>query len=172
MMGKFDLAKTDCDTVLAEDPKHPLALQNRALLALGEKDFKTAISLFSRLPDDVLFDETLSIGFIRSYLGANQSDLAISFIERAKKENPLGDYIFLEAWAHIQKGDSTFALKLREEVLSSPKDFKAYEIAGFIDQQLQNYEDAVSNFETAYSLCSDENQKCFLALQLAQIYYD
>jgi tetratricopeptide (TPR) repeat protein len=171
-MGKFDLAKADCDTVLAEDPKHPLALQNRALLALGEKDFQKAVSLFSSLPDDVLFDETISIGFIRSCLGGNKPDLAISFIGRAKEHNPLSDYIFLEAWAHIQNGDLTSALKLREAVLSRPENFKSYEIAGYIDQQLNNYEEALSNFETAYNLCPDENQKCFLALQLAQIYYN
>ena len=172
MMGNFESAKVDCDAVLAEDLNHPLALQNRALLALGEKDYLYAISLFSRLPEDILFDETISIGLIRSYLGAKQSDQALSFIERAEQHNSTKDYLFLKAWAHIQKGDLESADKLKEGVLSNPKDSKTYEIVGYIDQQLHNYEEAISDFEKAYNLCPDEDQKCFLALQLAQIYYD
>ena len=172
LMGKFELAKTDCDTVLGENPEQPLALQNRAFIALIEKDYESSITHFTRLPDEILYEEMISISLARAYLGAHRPDDAIAFLERAKQRKLLEDYMSLEAGAYLQKGDIDAVLKLRENLLAGGSNYKALESIGIIDKQLHNYEEALMNLEKAYDLCPDENEKCFLAVEAAQINQD
>jgi len=172
MMGDKAGAKTDSDAVLQAEPRQTIALQNRAIIALQEREYPLAVSLFSALPDDDLLDESICLPAIGAHLGAGEPDKALSLIDRARKRKSCDGYISLEASALIKKGDTEKARALGHEILRTRTDAGALEAAASIDQLLGDAEEAISKLHKAYDISSDEDHKCWLALELAHVNYD
>jgi tetratricopeptide (TPR) repeat protein len=80
MLGRADLALSDCQTVLKENPRHPQALSNGGLAALQNQDYSEAIKLFEQVIPGPLLEEDVKIPLAAAYLQCRRDKDALKLL--------------------------------------------------------------------------------------------
>lgn len=178
LMGDLDGAKRDCDEIIDKTADHLLALHNRALIAISERDFKYAINLFFKIPEGYLSENNFFVPFIISYIETNQFEESNDLINKhipSKHDNDekYFDYIVLRAWSYFRQNENGEVINIRDNLLKqSYESARKFEALGLISRFLKDYQQAINNLEICYYQYIIEEDKNRIAEVIADIYYE
>jgi tetratricopeptide (TPR) repeat protein len=116
-------------------------------------------------------EELVLIGY--HYNKANKSEKALPFLEDALSINPKSKNLTFElSFAYNALGLYEKAIDLLKSGLKQETaNYMLYRELGYALLQLNNFEEAESNYELGMKICTNENQKREMAIDMAQTFY-
>jgi tetratricopeptide (TPR) repeat protein len=174
--GDLLAAKTDCDTILQDDPHNVNALHNRGLCSLLDQQHELAIEYFERLPLEYRLSDKSFFPLAKAYLDAGKPKDAIDFLDQFIEAGGNPDDLrvdVLRAWAEIREGNFDKANQIKDGLLKqNPENVDVLEAASFLEEMQNNRESSINYLEEAYKVCGeDRKNRERLVLRLATLHY-
>lgn len=173
--GNFKGAAIDCEKVLSEEPKHVVALYNRAHVAHEAGDFGSAIQLLSAIPETEWNYYGIWSLLVKAFLQEGRLQDAHDLLERVPDEFEESHLVgmFLVRSEVLLEQEAFEALEsLKSSILAAhPNHGLLLEAAAYIEHQ-QNHKDAALHYSIEAYQSMEGADRERLALRIASYYYD
>lgn len=170
-LGEHKNALDYCEMVLKECPNHKLAIHNRAVLAMMQRDYTTALIFFDKLPEDyrILF---LAYPIAEALITTGQPDAALELLYKRKATRESFQTDVFIAKALLAKEQFDDAENIKKSLLANKADYEPSLAAAEIADAQGQFSEAIDILENLRArLAIDDSKREFLTIRIGLIHY-
>lgn len=175
IQGRLDKATEFFDEILRSQPNHRMALHNRITVSIFKGDFRDALELMQRLPDDYLLKPNFYATASRAYIGANQPQKTIELLESLSgNEFDEPNYYVMLAWANHELNNIEGFDGVKEKLFSKSdlSESNKHETFASMLSIIGEKENAINELKSSLTLAVDLNEQRRLKLRIADQFFN